>query len=88
MVKVLVETVSVMRHRYVIETPDDHPEYALDVVTCNEAEEVSQQFIDELITSHRIVTDEEYLKMFDEDNDYLKRWPDTKKLSMITRIKE
>lgn len=88
MVKVLVETVSVMRHRYVIETPDDHPEYALDVVTCDEAEEVSQHFVDELITSHRIVTDEEYLKMFDEDNDYLKRWSDTKKLSMITRIKE
>ena len=88
MAKVLVETVSMMRHRYVVETPDEHPEYALDTVTCSEAEEVSQLFIDELITSHRVITDEEYLKMFDEDNEYLSRWSTEKKMGLITRIKK
>lgn len=87
MAKVLVETVSTFRHRYVIETPDDHPEYALDTVVCNEAEEVSQMFLDETIVSHRVITDAEYLDMFDEDNGYLSAWTDEEKLKFITRIK-
>lgn len=86
MAKVLVETVSMMRHRYVIETPDDHPEYALDTVVCNEATEVSQLFLDETIVSHRQITDAEYLDLFDADNAYLARWTQEQKMSYITKV--
>lgn len=88
MAKVLVETIAVFRHRYVVETPDDHPEYALDTVACQEAEEMSQLFLGETITSHRVIDDVEHLRVFNEDNDYLANWSDEKKMSIITRIKE
>ena len=42
---VLVETVSMYRMRYVIECPADHPEYALDTVTSDNAKEFSQNHI-------------------------------------------
>ena len=88
MAKVLVETVSMMRHRYVVETPDDHPEYALDTVTCDEAKEVSQHFLGETIVTHSEISDVEYLEMFDSDNGYMLEWTDEKKMSFITRIKK
>lgn len=86
MIKVLVETVSITRHRYVVEAPDDHPEYALDTVVCNEAKEVSQEFLDETIVTHRTITEEEYLTMFDQDNDYIAGWSKEDKLRYITQV--
>ena len=56
---VLVECVSMFRMRYLVEAPADHPEYALDDVTMNDAKEFSQEHIDENIISHRVVTEEE-----------------------------
>lgn len=88
MAKVLVETVSMTRMRYVVETPDDHPEYALDTVACDEGIEVSQLFLGENIVSHREITKAEYLDMFDEDNEYLSSWSDEKKLEYVTRIEK
>lgn len=89
MAKVLVETVSMFRMRYVVETPDEHPEYALDTVTCNEAEEFSQLHLDEVIMSSRVIDDEEFLRLFDEDNDYLRGWSNDQKLARFTtQIKE
>lgn len=88
MAKVLVETISMMRHRYVVEAPDDHPEYALDTVTCDEAEEVSQKFLNETIVSHRILTDNEYIEMFNEDNEYLSDWTTDEKMKFITKVPE
>lgn len=88
MIKVLVETVSISRLRYVVEVPDDHIGYALDTVVCNEATEFSQEFLDELITSHRVISDDEYFKLFDQDNDYLAGWTNEEKLKLLTRIKE
>jgi hypothetical protein len=72
---------------YAIELDDNEPnEYALDevVVSCTggktKLEEFSQQHIAEDIFSHRIVSEEEYLRVFDETNDYLKAWtPEQKK---------
>lgn len=88
MANVLVETISMVRMRYVVETPDDHPEYALDTVVCDEAIEVSQLFLDETVVSHRMITDAEYLNLFDADNEYLSEWTDEKKMDYITRIKK
>lgn len=69
---VMVDTVSMFRMRYVVKVPIGKSEWALDTVTCNEAKEFSQKHLDETIVSHRVVTEEEYVKVFDEDNNYLK----------------
>lgn len=92
---VLVETVSMFRHVYAIELNDDEPnEYALDDVTCDmynseKLEDFAQAHISEDIFSHRVVTEEEYIQLFDEMNDYMKNFPIEKKKSFIyKRVKE
>jgi hypothetical protein len=90
---VLVETVSTFRHVYAIDLDDNEPnEYALDDVVCEtyplgKLEEFSQQHISEDIFSHRVVTEEEYIKLFDEMNDYLKEWPPEQKKKFIFKRK-
>lgn len=86
---VLVEAVSMFRMRYMVEAPDDHPEYALDTVTMNEAKEFSQEHLDEIITSHRVVTLDEALQLCDQDNDYLKSWSQQQKIDgLFTTMQE
>ncbi|MEN9389828.1 MAG: Synechococcus phage [Candidatus Parcubacteria bacterium] len=85
---VLVECVSTFRMRYVIEVPAGKKEWALDTVTLNEAEEFSQEHLGEQIVSHRVIDEAEYLRVFDEDNGYLKSWDNDKKFRMVTRLDE
>ena len=85
---VLVETVSTFRHVYAVRLEDNEPvEYALDDVVMNvndnKISEVTQSHIAEDIFSHRVVTEKEYLEMFDRDNAYLSEWPTEKKLEFI-----
>ena len=87
---VLVETISSFRHLYAIELPDNAPnEYALDDVVMNvssdepEFEEFGQQHIDEVILSHRVIDDKEYLRLFDEVSSYLSEWTDEEKKRFI-----
>lgn len=68
---VLVETVSQFRMRYMVEVPEEHPEWALDTVTMEEAKEFSQEHLGEVIISHRVVTEEEAIAICDVDNDYV-----------------
>lgn len=77
---VLVEAVHTFRMRYVVEVPAEHPEYALDTVTMDEAKEFSQEFIGQQIMSHRVVTEEEALKLCDIDNYYCAKWDNQKKI--------
>jgi hypothetical protein len=51
-----------------------------------EAREVSQKHISESIAYHRVISKEEYLKIFDADNDYQKLFREDEKLSYITKI--
>lgn len=81
MPKYLVETISMHRIRYVVEC--ESADHAKDVVTMNEAEEFSQLHLDELITSAREIDDAEYLRLFDEDNDYLKDWDEERKFKFV-----
>lgn len=86
---VMVECVSTFRMRYVVEVPKGKKEWALDTVTMEEAEEFSQEHLGQQIVSHRVMDKEEYLRVFNEDNDYLKSWDDELKLSrFITKIDE
>jgi hypothetical protein len=80
----LVETVSMFRHRYAVRARS--LEHAKDTVVCEEANELSQEHIGENIVSGREITEEEYLGIFDQDNDYLRSWDRDKKMESITQV--
>jgi hypothetical protein len=84
---VLVETVSIFRIRYAVQVPKGKSDWALDTVTMEEALELSQEHVSENITSHRIISEEEYLRIFNEDNDYLRKISDEdKRNKFVTKI--
>ena len=86
---VLVECISQFRHRYIVEVPQGKAEYALDTVTMNEAKEMSQLHLGEVIVSHRVVTEDEAVALSYEDNDYLVSWnEDQIKKSLFTYAKK
>jgi len=84
--KYLVDTVSMFRLRYVIEAAE--ADHALDSVTLNQGElrEFSQKHLDEVVSSAREIDDEEYLRLFDTDNDYLRGWPDDQKFEFVNIV--
>lgn len=88
---VLVETVSMFRMRYVVEVPKGKKEYATDTVVAGkdtdnvEIVELSQEHLDEVVSSTRVIDKEEYLRIFNEDNDYLRSWSDEMKLRNINK---
>lgn len=87
MAKYMVETISMFRIRYVIEA--ENAEHAKDEVTMNNdgnLREFSQYHVDEIITSTREIDRQEYLRMFDEDNDYLQEWEEEQKLGFVNVI--
>ena len=84
MPKYLVETVRVFRMRYVVEA--NNASDARDEVTLNVGDnfhEFSQLHLDEMISSTREIDDTEYLRMFDEDNVYLKDWDEEQKFRFV-----
>jgi hypothetical protein len=94
---VLVECVSQFRIRYVVEVPTGvcpitgKPKeiWALDTVTMGEAKEFSQEHLDELIVSHRVISRDDVIKLCDQDNDYCRDWTDEKKIeAFVTEWKE
>jgi hypothetical protein len=86
---VLVETVQMFRHRYVVEVPVGKSEWALDTVTMQQAGEFSQEHLGETITSHRVVSRDEILSLCDRDNDYAKSWTDEHKFeTFVTRVSD
>lgn len=80
---VMVETISTMRHRYMIETPEDHPEWAMDSVVMEDADEFSQKYIGELILDYKILSEADVLSICDEDNDYCQSWSDENKIEVF-----
>ena len=84
----LVETVSIFRMRYVVEAKE--ASHAEDEVVCgissNEIREFSQKHVDECITSTRKISEKEFLKLFNKDNDYLESWDIEQKKQFINKI--
>lgn len=79
---VLVDCVSMFRMRYMVEVPEEHPEYALDTVVMKEAKEFSQEHLDEVIVSHRVMgSTAEALVQCDLDNSYCSSWTDEQKIN-------
>lgn len=83
MPKYLVETISMFRMRYVIEAEQES--FACDEVVMNDGTlaEFSQKHLDEIISSVREIDNDEYLRLFDADNDYLAGWTDEQKFRNI-----
>ena len=85
---VMVDTISQHRVRFAVEV-EDNIDYALDEVICKEGDpsfkEFSQEHLGITIISHREITKEEYLRMFDEDNAYLRDWSEEQKLNFINK---
>lgn len=86
MPKYLVEAVSMFRMRYVVDAKC--PDYAKDLVVMKEDDlkEFSQRHLDEIISDAREITNDEYLALFDKDNDYLKDWPEDRKFNFVNII--
>ena len=85
----IVETISMFRMRYVVEATE--AEHAADEVVYRHGagellQEFSQHHVDEVITSEREISQEEYVKLFDVDNDYLKEWTVEQKLGFVNKI--
>lgn len=92
---VIVTAISSYRIRYTIpvdelqklneDVPvDGHEiEWAEDSVTCQDVEEFSQLHIGESIIDSRIVDEQEMLRMFDADNDYLNSWTKERKIEYV-----
>jgi hypothetical protein len=77
---VMVEALQTFRMRYMVQVPATNPEWALDTVTCQQAKEFSQEALPEVISSHRVMTEEEALELCDIDNDYTKSWNKEQKM--------
>lgn len=58
-------------------------DWAKDLVTCNDLDELSQQDIGETIVDCEVVTEEKLLEVFDKENDYLAGWEKDQKLYWI-----
>lgn len=90
----VVTTVSSFYHYYVVpldllqELNVKHPvenNWLEDLVVCNEVEEFSQKHIGEQILESSIVDEENILKTFDKQNDYLSKWTKEKKIEYIRK---
>ena len=69
MKKVLVETIYTFKHSYLCEMSDESPkEWAMDIVTMEEADEFTQDGMGEMILGCRVVTDEEAIEYYNEIN--------------------
>jgi hypothetical protein len=77
---VLVECVQSYRMRYMVEVPEGKSEWALDTVSMRQAKEFSQEDIGETIVSHRVISEEDALKLCDVDNEYCKSWTEHHKV--------
>lgn len=82
---ILVETIATFRHVYAVEA--ETREEAENKVWANELEEVGQDFLGEIVVSSREVDNQEYLRVFDEINDYLGNIDIEKKMEFISKIK-
>jgi len=58
-------------------------EWMEDTVTAEEVDEFSQKFMGEQIVNTEVMDQDEVLKLFDSDNDYLADWTTEKKIEWV-----
>ena len=58
----VVEAIATYHMKYLIAQPDDHqPEWCMDTVTCNEADDLCQNFLGEQILGYKEVDDKQLI---------------------------
>lgn len=85
---VLVKTISTFEHSYLIPLQEDMSVTDhLDYVTCHEVEETSQVHVEECILPNctRLLSEDEAIELFDNENDYLRSWSRGYKLEAINK---
>lgn len=82
----VVECISMFHIKYVVRAKE--AEHAMDeVVMADETiKEFSQKHVDYNILGARKIDEDEYFRMFDEENDYLRSWTVEQKLRMINEV--
>lgn len=84
----IVETISIFRHTYYIKGKE--ASHVMDEMVCNmdnpEFIQGSQRHIGEEISNVREVSEKEFIKTFNDENDYLSSWTDEQKFKMINVI--
>ncbi len=69
----VVETVATYHMKYLIAQPDDHlPEYCLDTVTCEEVDDLVQNYLGEQILGYKEVDDKQLAA--EVENSYVGEW--------------
>jgi hypothetical protein len=82
----IIDVLSTHRIRYVVECCEATLDNLVSVQGVDDLTEFSQEYLgDKIVSYHTIKGKEEYLKIFDEDNDYLKQWTEEQKLGFINR---
>jgi len=80
----LVDAISSFSNSYVIRCKDEV--HASDTVVLEEAEEFSQEWLGETISRVREITEDDYLVLFNKDNQYLKDWNIEQKKQFIHTV--
>ena len=81
----IIETISMFRMRYAVRTDDK--DLAVNFFESDKIDtDMSQCHLGEIISHVRTVNEDEFIEIFDEDNDYLKDWSKEKKLDSIHNI--
>lgn len=84
----VVEAISMFRMTYYIRAKNETD--ALDEFYCNnhkdDFKEGSQRHMDEIHSNIRELSEEDFIKDFDKDNEYLSNWSNDQKFNMINDI--
>lgn len=57
-----------------------------DSVVCSEVEDFSQEWLGEQIIDTNVISEEEMLKLFDADNQYLQSWSKQQKINFVRKL--
>jgi len=81
----MLECISIQKIRYCVETDKAGLKKIQDRDLDCDYTEFSQDHVTERVIAIHPIDKETYLKMFNEDNDYLSSWTDDKKLEFINK---
>jgi predicted RNA-binding protein with RPS1 domain len=90
----IVSTVTVFKHKYVIEADDEASankeveKFIINVDEKHDLDELSQRYMAEHIISTEKVNQKELIELCDKENPYLKNWNKSQKLRFINKAKK
>lgn len=67
----------------ITEDEQSQKEWACDMVTCEDLEEFSQEWLGEQIVDTQIISEDKMIEIFDKENEYLKNWIEDQKIEWV-----